>query len=74
MKDAYGFDEKAEAKRQRKLVRQSSRGSVRSSHSVQAPISRAGRHQPAQIGIMPSLKAAHAQQQKQNEVVILDEE
>ena len=47
MKNAYGFDEKAEAKRQRKLVRQSSRGSVRSSQSVQAPITRNGLHQPA---------------------------
>lgn len=62
MKEVYGFTD--ENIPRRKLNRQSSRSSVRSSHSVQTPITTrkdrfaSGRHQPgqAQVQVMPSLK------------------
>lgn len=60
MQEVYGFNDELPLSRPKKLNRQSSRGSVRSSHSVQTPIASrkerfaAGRHQPQQV--MPSLK------------------
>ena len=60
MKEVYGVTDDLREPR-RKLNRVSSKGSMRSSHSVQTPmVSRKGRHQPgqaqAQVTVMPSLK------------------
>ena len=70
MKEVYGVTDDLREPR-RKLNRVSSKGSIRSSHSVQTPmVSRKGRHQPgqaqAQVTVMPSLK----KQNQVNQVVI----
>ena len=69
MKEVYGVLD--DIKPVRKLNRASARSSVRSTHSMQTPLTtRKGRHQPAQaikpIQVMPSLK----KQQQVNQVVI----